>query len=348
MPVPMTAGAAIERLLGCLPESPERAAALVPELGGADALAAQARSFGLLPLLSHYLPEQFPSLREDQLAARFRSRQVERTTVEVTSLLASSGVSALVLKGAPLAARLYPESWLRPSVDVDLLVRPADIERAREVLVTTGWHLHLPQAKGPLEFGHDLSFVDARRFLLELHYRPSWHFQARFDVDALFARSRTQPLESGEVRALSAEDELVHLCTHAGAHFFEGVKWLFDLKLAAKSGGLDWPTVLERARQDRVACVTGLALSQARERVGAPIPAEVSRALSPGRTRRGAFALCRNIPEKLVRTRSFAFDLLLADGLSREWLLRLAAPPIHRVSRSASAISRLLFRRRSP
>lgn len=54
---------------------------------------------------------------------------------------AAHGVAVLPLKGAVLAARFYKEPALRPMADLDLLVRPAHIERMDAAMVRLGFHL---------------------------------------------------------------------------------------------------------------------------------------------------------------------------------------------------------------
>lgn len=62
--------------------------------------------------------------------------------IEVRDLLgrlAQAGVPVLLMKGVPLASTHYPEPWLRPHTDYDLLVRHEDVDRARRVLSTAGY-----------------------------------------------------------------------------------------------------------------------------------------------------------------------------------------------------------------
>jgi Uncharacterised nucleotidyltransferase len=68
--------------------------------------------------------------RSKALAALIREQQV----MQVCSLLRSSGVEPLLLKGWAVA-RLYPQSGLRPlGADIDLLIRPDQAPLARRHL----------------------------------------------------------------------------------------------------------------------------------------------------------------------------------------------------------------------
>ena len=53
--------------------------------------------------------------------------------------LSDAGAPVIVLKGAALASTVYPSIAHRPMGDVDLLVRPQDLERARRTLEAAGY-----------------------------------------------------------------------------------------------------------------------------------------------------------------------------------------------------------------
>lgn len=72
--------------------------------------------------------------------------QITRARESLTGLrtllgqLERAGVPALVLKGLPLAQRLYGDYALRPSGDLDILVAGDDRGRAHHALLDAGWH----------------------------------------------------------------------------------------------------------------------------------------------------------------------------------------------------------------
>src|SRR5688572_7015078 len=61
----------------------------------------------------------------------------EREIPRLFGLLRSGGIEPLLVKGWAVA-RLYPEKGLRPYGDVDLCVRPAELESARSILAGAG------------------------------------------------------------------------------------------------------------------------------------------------------------------------------------------------------------------
>jgi hypothetical protein len=325
-------GALLESVLSELPEFPQRAAARTEELG-LEAVAEEARGFWLSPLLSHYLPAQFPLSKAESVAARFRAARLERQTIEVLSLLEAAGLHPILLKGIDIAARLYPEPWLRPSVDVDVLVSPRELAAATQALVRAGWEQATAAPKTKFEFSKDLMFVAPRGGMLELHFGYDASFQARFDVDRLIARARVTQLGRSRVRALAEADDLVLQCTHAAHHVFDGVKWLFDLKLAAIATPSCWDGVPETAREYRVVSAVGMALREAVRRVKAPIPAHVLERLPVGLARQHAV---RRLGGRLdPDAADLTMSLLLADRLSWGWIREAAVRPVGRVLQRA-------------
>lgn len=68
----------------------------------------------------------------------YRERQFDALR-DALAALRNARIDAVVLKGAPLADRLYGDPFARPSGDLDLLVAPAERPRARAALIDAEW-----------------------------------------------------------------------------------------------------------------------------------------------------------------------------------------------------------------
>ena len=77
--------------------------------------------------------------RRPELIAAGVGLALEALAVEVTTELERSGIENIVLKGPSVIRWLYPSDTDRYSVDVDLLVAPADLERAEATLAVRGF-----------------------------------------------------------------------------------------------------------------------------------------------------------------------------------------------------------------
>ncbi len=317
----------VEAILRWLPECPSRATAVATE--DTSGVAAQARKLGLLPLLAHYLPNVFELSRSERMGMQFSHARLWRSAHGAVDLLGRAGIRALVLKGVPLGAWLYPQAWLRPTSDVDLLVHPKFLAPARSVLTENGYREFQEPPESAFDFWHHCSFVAPSGALIELHFTPSCGFQSEFDVSALMDRAASVVVEKRAVEILGLTDALVHLCVHAAHHRFEGVKWLFDIKLLLAHHAIDWAQVVATAIRAKVAAVTGTALSEAFRRIRAPVPEAVLGALEP----RFRVLLARSVSH-VPKAGIYPLSLVLADRLSVRWGIELLARPIERGARA--------------
>ena len=73
-----------------------------------------------------------------QMLAIWRVSVLEHDLAGLRAAFERAGVAFIPLKGTVLRA-LYPEPWMRPSADIDILVRPDAAERAVGALAAYGW-----------------------------------------------------------------------------------------------------------------------------------------------------------------------------------------------------------------
>ncbi len=103
----------------------------------------------IVPLLYWHvgrLPDEFrpPEPILDGMRTRFqwsrtRCFHMERQLGEILGAFKEKGVRALVLKGPALGRTVYPDPALRPGSDLDLLVRPEQFIKAREIFKKAGY-----------------------------------------------------------------------------------------------------------------------------------------------------------------------------------------------------------------
>lgn len=71
---------------------------------------------------------------------RLRMERLQREAAELITALAAQGVAVTVFKGMHTAHAYFPDPGTRPVSDIDLLIAPADRERANEVLRGAGYN----------------------------------------------------------------------------------------------------------------------------------------------------------------------------------------------------------------
>jgi hypothetical protein len=243
-----------------------------------------AQVHGVAPLLYDTLnttgwPEQVPgSLRSVLQAAYYRT--TARNTVLYQELghilvaLQQAEIPVVVLKGAALACTLYPEIGLRPMVDIDVLVRHQDVERAIGCVRHLGYRslfsgrypvgLHVALKEGPyqivVEFHWTLiSSAQNRRtpsvewFWEQTEWWPGWD---NWNGDSNAAERIKPSVAVHAPRCLTPVAHLLYLATHLVAqHGGEGAQllWFYDLHLAVGQWGtaLDWDELLAQAHRLR-------------------------------------------------------------------------------------------------
>jgi hypothetical protein len=283
-------------------------------------------------------------------ATLLQNTALSEELLRVLAAFRDVGVEALPVKGVVLAETLYGHLGLRPTADVDVLVRPQQLPTARRVLRTLGFEHNSKPTFGELHH----PFHDPRYFrdspggevCLELHWalwashfvrrrlsatsapsqRLPWlHYASRFftlDADVLWKRAVTGQLQGIPLRILSPEDTLLYLAIHRSDSPLR-LRFVCDIAELLRRQGhtLDWDYVIHQARVAGARTVLFYGLALAQELLGAPsIPGVLPR-LGISRIRRrllddacGARALFHPAaPEEVPDQRLLTRRLLAQD-----------------------------------
>jgi Uncharacterised nucleotidyltransferase len=223
-----------------------------------------------------------PGSIQSALRSRFQSNAVKalRFSAElarVTRAFADSGIEVLAHKGPALGQFLYGDAAMRQFGDLDLLVRPADVARAKAVLRQLGYRLQLQlsprQERAYLQSGYEYVFaLGDQRNLLELQWRILPRFYAiEFDLEAMFQRSVEVTIEGHDVRSLGCDDLMLVLCVHAAKHGWAQLGMLQDIARLV-GFGLDWSWVEAEARRLGVHRILSISLWLAQSFLACPPP----------------------------------------------------------------------------
>lgn len=155
---------------------------------------------------------------------------------ELCALLNGAGVTPMLFKGWA-AGLSYPQGWLRPYGDFDLLVRSDDFVKARAVLAS---------AATRSGSGNDFAMPLGPRghCSVDLHDRLDDHYAA--DNDTLFHRALRITLPGGHLLVPSAEDHLRLCAMHMFRHGAWRPLWLCDVAaiIEATDAAFDWDACL--------------------------------------------------------------------------------------------------------
>ena len=216
-------------------------------------------------------------------AAVTRDLFVKRDLERVLDALAGAGVAAIVIKGTALAYTSYPQPWLRPRTDSDLLVRHGDLPAATRTLQSCGYTRSAALSTGEL-VSHQIAFerTDANGVdhVLDVHWKivnPQVVADA-LTFDDLWRHAQPAPALGHAARVPSTVASIALGCIHRLAHHqgHDRLIWLYDIDLlASRLQPADWDLLRDSACEQQIAgfCLDGL--RAARECFGTHIPQEV-------------------------------------------------------------------------
>jgi hypothetical protein len=273
------------------------------------------QAYAALSAFAHLVPAQ----PLDALRSRYRdnARKALWFTAELLRILdhlESTGIKALPYKGPALAEALYGEVTQRQFCDLDILILPENVPRAKAALLDLGYKPGLNLApsieKSYVESGYEYSFSATRGpNLLEVQWRIVPRFYCMdLDVADLFARAeclensreaapehspRRKPWVRGNKlpspsgakdqarytlpRTLRPEDLLLALCIHAAKHVWVQLSWLCDIAQLVKSRPLDWNAIQDEARRLGIERIVSLNLLLANKLLGTAMPPTIQK-----------------------------------------------------------------------
>jgi hypothetical protein len=233
------------------------------------------------------LLESVPPAVQEQLRMAYRSALVMNRTLEIEgeralTKLAEHRIDAMMLKGVTLARRFYPALPLRPTSDIDLLVRPQQAMSAIHALAMLGYRAH--RGSEHLTSRHALRFQEMRlsndrSVTVELHTTlvRSPSYRKSLSLREVWKRSGYCPVNGRPVRCLDVCDELTYLCLHyAVQHHAERLCWLTDIAQIFETTRDDWDqaTFIDHAIVARTALPVFMTLDAAASTLGLIVPGD--------------------------------------------------------------------------
>ena len=252
-----------------------------------------ARRHSLVPIVYR----QLEALKNDipaEVFRRFRKDYQENAARnlifldELTALLdrfAKAGIDAIVFKGPALAMLAYGDLNLRRYVDLDLIVRRADMGRAIEVLTQSGYvasrDLTGEQQAVLLRTQHNLQFTRGR-VIVELHWQVSSElFASTVTAEELWKNLSTVDLNGRPIKTLATEDLLFALCVHGSRHLWQRLAWICDIdRMIRTNPDIDWPALSERAKGAMAERMFLLGPALAARLLGTDLPEPVAKAIA--------------------------------------------------------------------
>lgn len=286
---------AMAQLISCLRHEPaEEKTARLHRIAASDwpAIYAEADRHDVTPNLYHSVKpharnlaaseDLMTAMRRKYLIAVARNLHLFQELSGLLNEFNKEGIPVVLLKGAHLAAEVYDDMGLRNMCDIDLLVKQADLMRVERLLLSRGAD---PEDRRRVigsdnkHFGYQLAESGLR---VEVHWALVTGDSFRIGWEETEARLRPITINSIPALALCPEDLLLHLCLHTAGHLNAlHVRMLCDMVAVGQRYGakLDWPGLVARSGDWGASRAAYVILKLAKERLGAPLPADWIEAL---------------------------------------------------------------------
>ena len=235
---------------------------------------------GVSPLLYRNLktvkgvPEKtMDALKNAYLATFSRNVHHSRETVRIIRLLQQAGIESIPVKGSLFSDMVLRDMGLYPTGDIDLLVRPSDLEKTKKGLMDAGYNESIGLGEEDfLESSYHL-IVHNDACIIEIHWNlVVWFFEA--PPDFWWEETLTMEYEGMELQLLSPERYLLYAIFHLFTHRFRPLKWFLLISgLADKYRvEMDWDKLLSCAEELRMTRLTLFTLKLLHDLLGADIP----------------------------------------------------------------------------
>ncbi|MCA9904453.1 MAG: nucleotidyltransferase family protein [Anaerolineae bacterium] len=264
----------------------------------------------------------------------------EREQDQIAQMLEDAGVRFLWLKGLSVAKLVYPESYLRPLVDLDLLVPESQLDTAMGGLLAFGYQIQADESETLLGANRTIMrklthHVVMRRtsepaITVELHYRVGNYLAVKQHVDPTqWVWEHTVPNDDGTL-VLTLEALLLYLCAHIALQHGDQaaeLKLFLDVHLLITTKQLDWHIIVSQAIYLRWTMAVEHVLRRTSNMFGTHFPVDVIDTLREQRTsdeNESRFASLQNPGAILVNIEDMLRQLSMRERL---WLIgRILVP----------------------
>lgn len=220
-------------------------------------------------------PPIMTQLRVEHVANIALAERRRRQAANLVTRLDQVDIQPIVLKGTALAHWLYDLPELRPSADIDFLIRPDDFDAVFDILTTDEFTPKVERMPGlpgawECEFLASSQVNGIPRYDVDLHWTlsPFEQVQKQCDHDTLFLDAADIQIGNSAISILDPVTAFIHASFHLIYNHPMAMRliWLYDIHLLAQyiSKMKMWVHVVEGSVlwQARLALAYALQLTQ--------------------------------------------------------------------------------------
>ncbi|MEM8699685.1 MAG: nucleotidyltransferase family protein [Pseudomonadota bacterium] len=197
------------------------------------------------PLAARLQGDDIPTRIRDALETASAQAALEALaqkaeTLRLLDAFAAEDLMPVLLKGWPLAERLFGAAGMRQAKDIDLHIAPGELPRAVRVLEELGYRPHpahlgrcaLARRPSPALIAetNDIAWMHPSGQVVELHWRLT-HLAGWIELAEIDAPLISHPLDATGHTLLVPGDRanLIYLSVHGQLHLWGRLRWLYDI-----------------------------------------------------------------------------------------------------------------------
>jgi len=236
-----------------------------------------------------------PEHVRDQMAQRarlqrMRALQAVSELSTVTSLLSGAGIETVSMKGPLFARWLYGDAGMRRFVDLDLLIDPAQRDRALQALGAAGYALPagLSAAAARTVFAGTGAWplAHATAIGIDLHWKlQAVGFGSPLPSGDLLRDSATTAVAGGAIRIPAPTHAAALALLHAAKHLWASLELTLAIAHLMRRADVDWPRVYELARRAGAWNGAAAGLALAARIFDVDLPRDLRDRIQPGAVR---------------------------------------------------------------
>lgn len=232
-----------------------------------------------LPVINKPSENTVYALKQEYYRSKIISSYCDKQLKEILEVFKTEGIRILVLKGSALARLTYSDPALRPSSDIDLLVKPIDMVRSRRLMEKIGYICEEQCFEYSLgSYSEELYLRPGNRIYkpVEIHWKL--HPYCMEDVNNLFDRAVNVVTYGLEFETLDPIDTLIYNAMHMLMHHNTDIRlnWIYDTFLLIKNLKTrdDWIDLQKRSKIYGARIAVEVSLTMAERWTGVKIPSE--------------------------------------------------------------------------
>lgn len=186
--------------------------------------------------------EASEAYRKAFMLAFYKSQQQSHALEQVSRAFDKLPIPYIPLKGSVIR-RFYPQSWMRSSCDIDILIKPSDSRKAIDCLLELGYQLQRDTSS------HDYSLFSPEGVHLELHFSLMQE-EGLEKANPLLEKAWEYVLSN--CRELTGEMFLLYHVAHMAKHFIMGgcgIRPFLDLWVLRGKMAVDIPRLESMLRE---------------------------------------------------------------------------------------------------